>query len=83
MLQRYLFLLAFIFILQDLIMIHKHLLICKIPCISFASLVCYGLLLASLGTKFLCLQLCLPSVSLFEILVVCQTYRKHECLLHS
>ena len=51
-------------------MIHKHLLICKLPCISFASLVCYGLQLASLGTKLLCLQLCLPSVSVFEILFV-------------
>ena len=40
------------------------------------STVCLGLLLASLGSKFLCLLLYLPSILNF---VYCQIYRKHEC----
>ena len=58
--------------LQDLIMIHKLLLICKLPCVSFASLFFSGLLGPCMGLSWYQASLLsvVPSVSSLSVLSV-------------
>ena len=67
-------------------MIHKHLLICKLPCVSFASLwsvrAYHGPFLVSSFSVFSC-AFCFPSLPVFLNFVCCQIYREHESWHHS
>ena len=76
-----------IYILQYLIMIHKPLLICKLPCFSFASLwfvlAYYGPLLVPNFSVFSCVFCSSSDSPLFLNFVCCQIYREHESWHHS